>query len=177
MEIPSQRSSERLTTPRGRTRLPLDELTQVVATTVSRRADWWHQVRLPSGHDRWWTRLTAQRDTDVWLLTWLPGQATDLHDHGESAASFAVVSGHLAEIRADPTGATTRHRWRPGPVTWLAPGVVHEVTGAGSGPSVSVHAYSPPLTRMTYYDSDTRAGLRVLRTVLTEEPEDADASS
>jgi hypothetical protein len=49
---------------------------------------------------------------------------------------------------------------------------VHEVSGAGREPAVSVHAYSPPLTRMTYYDRDTSSGLRVVRTVLSHEPEE-----
>jgi hypothetical protein len=83
--------------------------------------------------------------------------------------------GELAEVRADLSGTTTRQRWRPGSVTWLAPGVVHEVTGAGNGPAVSVHAYSPPLTQMTHYDPDTSAGLRAVRTVLTKEPEELGA--
>ena len=166
---PSEAVTER---PGPSRRLRFDQLTQVVTTAVDQQADWWHLVRVPDGHDRWWTRLAAYPDTDVWLLSWLPGQATDLHDHGGSAASFAVVRGELAETRADSAGATTHHLWRPGSVTWLAPGVVHELTGAGDGPAVSVHAYSPGLTQMTYYDSDTRSGLRAVRAVHTEEPEE-----
>src|SRR3954447_27009918 len=33
----------------------------------------------------------------VWLLSWLPGQGTDLHDHGPSAGAFAVARGMLTE--------------------------------------------------------------------------------
>ena len=150
---------------------PLDALTRVVGDTVARREDWWHRVQLPVDQDRWWTRLASLGDADVCLLTWLPGHSTDLHDHGRSAASFAVVQGELAEVRADQDGTLTRHRWHPSSVTWLAPGVVHEVTGAGTRPAVSVHAYAPRLTEMTYYDTDTRAGLRAVRTVRTAEPE------
>lgn len=150
-----------------------DELTLLVAETVAHQADWEHLVRLPEpGADRWWTRLESHRTVDLWLLTWLPGHATDLHDHGTSAAAFSVVSGGLAEIRVDHAGVTTRQHWRAGSVTWLAPGVVHEVTGAGAGPAVSIHAYSPPLTQMNYYDPDLGSGLRVVRTVPTDEPEE-----
>jgi len=172
MNTPSQHIGERSAAGRLHAPSSLEELTQVVTTAVAQQADWWDLVRVPRTQDRWWTRLAAYRDTDVWLLSWLPDQATDFHDHGESAAAFAVVRGELAEIRADLSGTTTHHLWRPGSVTWLAPGVVHEVTGAGSGLAVSVHTYSPPLTQMTYYNSDIGSGLRAVRTVTTDEPEE-----
>ncbi|MCW2695795.1 MAG: cysteine dioxygenase type, partial [Modestobacter sp.] len=34
---------------------------------------------------------------EVWLLSWVPGQATALHDHGPSAGAFAVARGVLSE--------------------------------------------------------------------------------
>lgn len=36
---------------------------------------------------------------------------------------------------------------------------------------MSVHAYSPPLTAMSYYAVDDAGSLRRTRTVLTDEPE------
>jgi hypothetical protein len=56
-------------------------------------------------HERWYHRLAAGPDGEVWVLTWLPGQATDLHDHGGSAGAFLVVSGALTEH----TFAADRH--------------------------------------------------------------------
>lgn len=46
---------------------------------------------------RWYGRLAERPDHEVWLLTWLPGQTTDLHDHGGSAGAFVVISGTLIE--------------------------------------------------------------------------------
>ena len=40
----------------------------------------------------------------------------------------------------------------------------------GSGPAVSLHAYSPRLDRMTFYETGPY-GLRATRTVRTAEPE------
>src|SRR3712207_8332217 len=37
----------------------------------------------------------------VWLLSWLPGQGTGLHDHGGSAGALAVVRGTLSEAVGD----------------------------------------------------------------------------
>jgi hypothetical protein len=46
---------------------------------------------------RWYHRIAQATDHEVWLLTWLPGQGTDLHDHGGSAGAFHVLSGSLIE--------------------------------------------------------------------------------
>jgi hypothetical protein len=47
--------------------------------------------------DRWYARIAATVEQEVWLLTWLPGQETDLHDHGGSGGGFVVASGALTE--------------------------------------------------------------------------------
>ena len=39
------------------------------------------------------------------------------------------------------------------------------------GPTLSVHAYSPPLTAMSYYEVTDRNTLRRKRTELTDTPE------
>jgi predicted metal-dependent enzyme (double-stranded beta helix superfamily) len=128
-------------------------------------------LRLPARDDRWWTLLSTDDHVDVWLLSWLPGQTTDLHDHGSCAAAFTVVRGLLSEVRVDGHGPATTNLHRPHSTTWLAPGVIHDVTGAGVNPSVSIHAYSPPLREMTYYAADPHGRLRAVRTVHTDQPE------
>src|SRR3954453_14914011 len=82
----------------------LETLVDVVQWIAEDEEQWMHHVRVP-GADRWWTRLYAATGLDVWLLTWLPGQFTDLHDHGDSAAAFSVVRGRLEEARYVGTGA------------------------------------------------------------------------
>jgi predicted metal-dependent enzyme (double-stranded beta helix superfamily) len=148
--------------------LSLEVLTALVRRIAADQSLWHPRLVLPSGADRWWTRLSADADADVWLLSWLPGQFTDLHDHGDSAAAFAVVQGELTELRLDRAGEAAAHRRVPGSVTWVAPGVIHDVHGDGAGPAVSIHAYSPALERMTYYDRSGRA----VRTVQTSAPEE-----
>ncbi|WP_250638187.1 hypothetical protein [Rhodococcus sp. WB1] len=46
---------------------------------------------------RWYTRLAVADNHEVWLLSWLPGQRTEIHDHGDSAGAFAVAQGVLTE--------------------------------------------------------------------------------
>lgn len=76
--------------------VPLDlaALTGLVREIAVDEASWRPRLQLPDRRSRWWTRLWTDPDVDVWLLSWLPGPATDLHDHGDSAAAFAVVAGN-----------------------------------------------------------------------------------
>lgn len=165
-ELLSLGTSGLLGTPPGLPPADLAGLVRRVAADVDR---WQPRLRLPEGNDRWWTRLAADDRVDLWLLSWRPGHNTDLHDHGASAAAFTVVRGSLNEIRVDHSGVRSLHVRRSGAATSLAPGVIHDVTGAGTEPAISIHAYSPPLRAMNYYDPDT---LRVVRTVQSDEPEE-----
>jgi hypothetical protein len=112
---------------------------------------------------RWYQRLAAADDHEVWLLTWLPGQGTDLHDHGGSAGAFTVLDGCLVEqtpSRHLPGGLAERG-YGPRATRRFGPHHVHRMVNAGTVPAVSVHVYSPALTRMTRYALDGGA-LRVL---------------
>ena len=168
--VPRARSLRAAATCDG---LSLADLAALVRSVAANADLWQPRLRIPgNGEDRWWTRLCTDNRVDVWLLSWLPGHATELHDHGSSAAALSVVHGSLIEIRADGRGRRTVHTRTPGSVIWIAPGIVHDVRGSGHGPSVSIHAYSPPLERMNFYGAGTR-GLKVVRSVRTDEPEDA----
>ncbi|GAB3325891.1 cysteine dioxygenase family protein [Geodermatophilus aquaeductus] len=90
----------------------------------------------------------------VWLLTWLPGQGTPLHDHGGSAGAFAVVGGVLTEDVVGGAPGAVREAatelWA-GRVRPFGPHHVHRVTNRGTLPAVSVHAYTPGLSLMNSY--------------------------
>ncbi len=91
----------------------------------------------------------------VWLLSWLPGQGTDLHDHGTSAGAFAVARGTLTErVVAAPPGAAVRQTstdLAAGRVRYFGEHHVHQVTNTLTEPAVSVHVYTPALRWMTTY--------------------------
>jgi predicted metal-dependent enzyme (double-stranded beta helix superfamily) len=150
--------------------LDLDSLVALVRGVAAGEALWAPQVRFGDHGRRWWTRLHADAQVDVWLLTWLPGQGTELHDHGTSAAAFTVVRGRLEEVRAERSGTLTSTAQAAGTTAWVAPGVVHDVRATAGQSAVSIHAYSPPLTRMTYYEV-VSGTLRPIRTVESHEPE------
>src|SRR5579875_3546482 len=48
-------------------------------------------------NERWHQRLYRDRRVDVWLISWLPAQGTQLHDHGGSSGAFTILEGSLDE--------------------------------------------------------------------------------
>jgi hypothetical protein len=130
---------------------------------------WQDHVRF-STRSRYWHRLASLPEADVWLLTWLPDQRTDLHDHGNATAAFTVVHGELEELRVRPGGHLVRHALRAGQRSMIPAGAVHDVANRSRGPAVSIHAYSPRLEAMTFWES-VPGGLRRLSTVVTDQPE------
>jgi predicted metal-dependent enzyme (double-stranded beta helix superfamily) len=122
---------------------------------------------------RWHRRIYRDRRLDIWIISWLPGQGTQLHDHGGSSGSFTVVSGTLAEAVVAGSGSdhtVDDHDRAAGDTSAFDAHYVHDVRNLGDGPAVSVHAYSPPLTTMTFYDlSDGR--LDAVSSLATEDPE------
>lgn len=134
------------------------------------------------GDDRWYTRLHGDDELDIWLISWVPERSTELHDHGGSLGALTVISGALSETRWDGE-ALRRRRLDAGDQAAFPLGWVHDVvwsaapsrprrrTPAPAGPTLSVHAYSPPLTAMSYYEVTSRNTVRRRRTELTDGPE------
>jgi hypothetical protein len=145
---------------------PLTALTRLVAAEV--RAGW-HEVPIDPDR-RWYRQLRDDGDVDVWLIGWATGQATELHDHGRSLGAMTVVSGVLSEQRWAPHRGGIRSRpLRSGCSQGFRLGHVHDVVNVSAAPAVSVHAYSPPLTVMTYYEVDV-AGLHRVRSTSDAQP-------
>jgi quercetin dioxygenase-like cupin family protein len=138
-------------------------LEELARTEAARLGGWRH--RRGGEHElRSGLRLARTDDSEVWLLCWPPGARVTPHDHGASAGAFMVLSGRLTEVRWDD-GRRTESALEPGQVVYVAPGDVHDVL-ADAAPAYSVHAYSPPLSTMSFYDTD---GRRVLRTEIVED--------
>jgi hypothetical protein len=144
---------------------------------------------LAAGSDRWldrvryrplsrWTQLLEAADAaallhpdlhrdlagvQIWVLSWLPGQGTPLHDHGRSAGAFAVVRGELAErvVSAGPSGVhEVTARLGVDRLRQFGAHYVHQVTNEDAEPAVSVHVYTPRLTVMNTYRVEADVLLR-----------------
>jgi predicted metal-dependent enzyme (double-stranded beta helix superfamily) len=131
------------------------QLADVVRRLAASPAEWLTRVRLnPAG--RWYERIHLDDSHEVWVISWLPGQATGFHDHGGSVGAFAVVWGTLMERRVVGGVTTGQVAAKPvgaGDARAFGPSYIHDVgNAAASAVAVSVHAYSPPMPAMTRYD-------------------------
>ncbi|MEE4544241.1 cysteine dioxygenase family protein [Streptomyces sp. V4-01] len=97
---------------------------------------------------RWYARLQTGPGYEVWLLSWLPGQSSGLHDHGGSSGVLTVLRGALRERALTARGEAAR-ALTPGHQRVFAPGYVHEVVNDSLEGTVSLHVYFPGLTAMT----------------------------
>jgi predicted metal-dependent enzyme (double-stranded beta helix superfamily) len=137
----------------------LDSITREYA---ARSALWASDLHFRAD-ERWSVRLHADADVDVWLITWLQEQSTSLHDHGDSAGAFTVVRGTLREYLP----SSREYEVAAGSTRSFSPGYVHDVYNPYPEPAVSVHAYSPPLSRMSYYELGSAGELELVMTTST----------
>jgi hypothetical protein len=123
---------------------------------AARPGDWPLAPRF-NPHRRWYGRLASAPGGEVWMLSWLPGQGTDLHDHGGSAGAFLVISGALSErtFAADPQDRSLRlgdGLYGAGDGRAFGRHHIHQITNTGAEPAISLHVYSPALREMTRYE-------------------------
>jgi quercetin dioxygenase-like cupin family protein len=102
------------------------------------RDRWKHLLRYDPA-ERWSALVERTAEREVWLMSWLPGQSTDLHDHGRATGAFTVVSGVLTERVTRSVELV--HDLGPGESRVFAPNYVHQVTNNGIDPAVSIHVY------------------------------------
>lgn len=124
------------------------ELANIVSLFAS-SAGWVDRVRLRA-EGRWYERLFRGPSHDLWVISWLPGQSTGFHDHGESSGAFVVATGSLEEHRPVEQPLVMH----PGQPRAFGPNYAHDVRNVSLAPAVSIYAYSPPLNEMNEYELD-----------------------
>ncbi|MEV6976705.1 cysteine dioxygenase family protein [Kitasatospora sp. NPDC093806] len=112
--------------------------------------DRWEPLVRYDALTRWYARLETGPGYEVWLLSWLPGQSSGFHDHGDSSGVMTVVQGELVERSLTHAGEGAR-TLRPGGQRVFSSGYLHEVVNGSLEPAVSIHLYSPGLTEMNQY--------------------------
>ncbi len=99
--------------------------------------------------------LMRDERVEVWVLSWLSGQDTGYHDHGGSAAAICVTRGEIREERLSLAGPPRGQTLAEHSVSVVPALHIHRVHHVGSVPSVSIHAYSPPLGEVGVYSEDS----------------------
>ena len=109
---------------------------------------------------RHFEQLWLDDHVDVWVITWARGNDTGFHDHDLSCGAVAVVQGEIVEERLVVGGPSRRLPRRAGETFDFDASHVHRMRKDDAALAVSIHAYSPPLSRMGAYEVDADGALR-----------------
>jgi Cysteine dioxygenase type I len=101
--------------------------------------------------ERSYQLLEHNEHFEVWAIHWPTGGHLELHDHGDAAGAFWVLSGYLEECTVSPSGLVNCRRVGAHRGRAFGCGLVHDIVNPGSRPATSVHVYSPPLASMTFF--------------------------
>jgi mannose-6-phosphate isomerase-like protein (cupin superfamily) len=124
--------------------LTQEELRRFTTALAASPERWQHLVH-HANEMRVYEQIWDDDDVNAWVICWSQDQDTGFHDHDESAAAIAVVSGYVREDRLTLGGAPRSREIGPGSTFTVPPVAIHRVLHAGHGPAVTIHAYSPPL--------------------------------
>ena len=130
--------------------LTIEGLEQFVTSLVASPERWAHLVHHCSDV-RVYEQIWEDEDVNAWIICWSVDHDTGFHDHGQSAAGIAVISGHIREERLRIGGRPLGRVIGAGSTLTVPPIAIHRVLHAGESPSVTLHAYSPPLTTTGAY--------------------------
>jgi predicted metal-dependent enzyme (double-stranded beta helix superfamily) len=140
--------------------LSLEALTAIASTAAAHITG--DELDPPPDGQRRYRRLLVTPAYEVWLIAWQPAGALDLHDHGGSRGAVHVARGTLIEAYVDgPSGRRVRtRRLRAGTSVGVPAHRIHEVWNPGPDTTLNVHAYSPPIGTMGFYERDAAGAIR-----------------
>jgi mannose-6-phosphate isomerase-like protein (cupin superfamily) len=125
-------------------------LERFAAELAADRERWRHHVR-HLDEERVYEQIWSDEDVNAWVICWSEHHDTGFHDHDVSAAGIAVVSGRVREERLTLGAAPCGREFDAGDSFTVPPVAIHRILHAGDGPAVTIHVYSPPLTRTGAY--------------------------
>jgi predicted metal-dependent enzyme (double-stranded beta helix superfamily) len=127
-----------------------EQLQHFVDELVAAPEVWREHIR-HDGDARVYAEIWSDEDVNAWLICWSEDQDTGFHDHDQSGAAIAVIDGQVREDRLRLAAEPSTRVIGPGETFFVAPAAIHRVLHAGGRPAVTIHAYSPPLTRTGAY--------------------------
>jgi Cysteine dioxygenase type I len=136
-----------------------EELCRLVAELAA-RADLWQALVVRDAARRRYRLLLEDARLDIWVLSWMPGQATGFHDHGRSNVALTALQGSVLERQIRLGRPGIERELVPGLVQPGPAGYIHSVSHGCGTPAVTLHAYSPPLAHVGQYRAGPQGELR-----------------
>jgi quercetin dioxygenase-like cupin family protein len=130
--------------------LIIERLEKFVAELAASPDQWSHVIR-HSDDGRVYELIWDDEDVNARVICWSEDQDTGYHDHDQSAAAISVISGQVREERLRLGRSPLSRTVQGGSTFTVPPAAIHRVLHAGDLPAVTIHAYSPPLSRTGTY--------------------------
>ena len=121
------------------------------AEELAARPDLWRGAVGCGSGERMYEQIWDGDDVNAWVICWSSGNDTGFHDHDDSAAAILVLEGRIREERLRLGAEPGARVLGPGRASFVPATAIHRVRHTGSGAAVTIHAYSPPLTRTGTY--------------------------
>lgn len=109
--------------------------------------------------------IASSAHFELLALCWRSGHCTPIHDHRGVSCAFRVVHGTGTELRFKPTPSglicpVAANQMPPGYVCSARDADIHQVVNmqAPGKDLVTLHIYSPPITKMHTYEFATSVG-------------------
>jgi Cysteine dioxygenase type I len=131
--------------------------------------DHWREHVRHDGDARTYETIWDDAYVNAWVVCWSATNDTGFHDHDLSAGAITVVSGSVREERLALGGDPLVRTFDSGDSFHLGVSAIHRIMHAGDGPAVTIHAYSPPLTRQGVYRTAADGALERDAQPFTEE--------
>jgi predicted metal-dependent enzyme (double-stranded beta helix superfamily) len=131
-----------------------------LVTRIAADPERWRPLVRRDTPQRHFEELWCEEHVGVWVISWAGGNDTGFHDHDVSSGAVAVVEGEVVEERLVIGGSPREIRHRAGEAFGFDASHVHRMRHDAAAPAVSIHAYSPPLSRMGAYAVEPDGTLR-----------------
>lgn len=92
---------------------------------------------------------------EMFVITWLNGQKSKIHNHSNNGCLFKVLEGNIIEHRYDINNLEliSSVKYRKDQVSYIDDNLYyHKIDNIFNKPSVSLHIYSPPSFKCDYFD-------------------------
>jgi hypothetical protein len=118
-------------------------------------------------HQRIYERLWKDERSEAWLVSWWEPRDTGYHDHDGSSGGICVLEGRVTEEPLVVSGAARVNEYGAGQTLSFAGHHIHRMHHDPE--AVTIHVYSPPITRIGSYE--------IVNGVLTRTPCSPDEES
>ena len=98
--------------------------------------------------------IYRNKDYELFLICWMPGQISKIHNHSDNGCVFKILEGVMTEFRYDTKNLKLIEKidYNNKTTEFISNETAyHKFGNLGITPSVSLHLYSPPLQKIRFF--------------------------